>query len=80
MRFRDLLRIANRNLLRNKTRTLLTIMAIFVGSFTLIMTNGLGDGLKDYVERQVKNIEGNNILFVRKKFVNPTGQKSDHAN
>jgi putative ABC transport system permease protein len=76
MRLRDLLRIANRNLLRNKLRTFLTVMAIFVGSFTLIMTNGLGDGLKDYVERQVKNIEGNNILFVRKKIVNPNEGKS----
>jgi putative ABC transport system permease protein len=78
MRFRDLIRIANRNLLRNKLRTFLTIMAIFVGSFTLIMTNGLGDGLKDYVEKQVKNIEGANILFVRKKIANPNeGKKID---
>ncbi len=78
MKFRDLLRIANRNLLRNKLRTFLTIMAIFVGSFTLIMTNGLGDGLRNYVEQQVKNIEGNNILFVRKKFERPDeGRKID---
>jgi putative ABC transport system permease protein len=42
-------------------------MAIFVGSFTLTMTNGMGDGLRDYIENQVKNIEGNNVLFVRKK-------------
>lgn len=75
MRIRDLLRIANRNLLRNKLRTFLTIMAIFVGSFTLIMTNGLGDGLKDYVENQVKNREGSNILFVRKKFETPDSGK-----
>ena len=78
MKFKDLLRIANRNLLRNKLRTFLTIMAIFVGSFTLVMTNGLGDGLKDYVENQVKNIEGNNILFVRKKVEMPDdGKKID---
>lgn len=75
MRLRDLLRIANRNLLRNKLRTFLTIMAIFVGSFTLVMTNGLGDGLKDYVENQVKNREGANILFVRKKFETPDSGK-----
>ena len=67
MTFRDLLRIANRNLLRNKLRTLLTILAIFVGSFTLVMTNGIGDGLRDYVETQVKSREGSNILFVQKK-------------
>ena len=50
-------------------------MAIFVGSFTLVMTNGLGDGLKDYVENQVKNREGSNILFVRKKFETPDSGK-----
>jgi len=68
MRFWDLIKIANRNLFRARLRTFLTVMAIFVGSFTLVLTNGLGDGLRDYVENQVKNIEGNNVLFVRKKF------------
>lgn len=71
MKLRDLLRIANRNLLRNKLRTFLTIMAIFVGSFTLVMTNAISDGMKDYVENQVKSIEGKNILFVSKKFDEP---------
>jgi putative ABC transport system permease protein len=43
-------------------------MAIFVGAFTLTLTNGIGDGLRDYVEKQVKNIEGKSVLMVRKKF------------
>lgn len=68
MKFWDLLKIANRNLFRSKLRTFLTVMAIFVGSFTLIMTNAMGDGLKDYIEKQVKNIEGNDVVFVRKQF------------
>jgi putative ABC transport system permease protein len=68
MKIWDLIRIANRNLLRSKLRTFLTVMAIFVGAFTLTLTNGIGDGLRDYVEKQVKNIEGNGVLFVRKKF------------
>lgn len=67
MRFWDLIKIANRNLLRAKLRTFLTVTAIFIGSFTLTLTNGLGGGLRDYVEKQVKNIEGGNVLFVRKK-------------
>jgi putative ABC transport system permease protein len=71
MKFWDLVKIANRNLLRSKLRTFLTIMAIFVGSFTLIMTNGLGDGLRDYVEKQVKDLEGDKILFVRRKISFP---------
>ena len=45
----DLIRTANRNLFRNKLRTCLTVLAIFVGSFTLTMTNGVGDGMRDYV-------------------------------
>lgn len=69
----DLIRTSNRNLFRNKLRTFLTVMAIFVGSFTLTMTNGLGDGMRDYVESQVKNIEGDRIAIVRKKFDRPAG-------
>lgn len=68
MKISELIRIANRNLFRAKLRTFLTVMAIFVGSFTLTLTNGLSDGLRDYIENQVKNLEGNNVLFVRKKF------------
>jgi putative ABC transport system permease protein len=68
MKIWDLVKIANRNLFRNKLRTFLTIMAIFIGSATLTLTNGLGGGLRNYVENQVKNIEGNNVVFVRKKF------------
>jgi putative ABC transport system permease protein len=64
----ELVKIANRNLTRNKLRTFLTVTAIFVGSFTLVLTNGLGDGLRDYIENQVKNFEGEAVVFVRKKF------------
>ena len=70
----DLLRIANRNLFRNKLRTFLTVAAIFVGSFTLTMTNGIGDGMKSYVDSQVKNIEGDTVIFVRRKIERPEGQ------
>ena len=71
MNLKDLIITANRNLFRNKLRTLLTVMAIFVGAFTLTLTNGLGDGLKDYIEKQVKSFEGSDILFVKRKFELP---------
>lgn len=69
----DLIRTANRNLFRNKLRTSLTVLAIFVGSFTLTMTNGVGDGMHDYVESQVKNIEGDRAVIVRRKIERPNG-------
>lgn len=74
MKITDLIITANRNLLRNKLRTLLTVLAIFVGAFTLTLTNGLGDGMKDYIETQVKNYEGTNVLFINKKIPQPEGR------
>jgi putative ABC transport system permease protein len=77
MKLWDLIKIANRNLFRSKLRTFLTVMAIFVGSFTLTLTNGLSDGLRDYIEKQVKNIEGDQILSVRKKIPMPEDEGAD---
>lgn len=75
----DLIKTANRNLFRNKLRTILTVLAIFVGSFTLTMTNGVGDGMRDYVESQVKNIEGDRVAMVTKKIERPAGPTSGAA-
>ncbi|MGD9630482.1 MAG: ABC transporter permease [Pyrinomonadaceae bacterium] len=75
----DLIKTSNRNLFRNKLRTILTVLAIFVGSFTLTMTNGVGDGMRDYVESQVKNIEGDRVAMVTKKIERPTGPASGAA-
>lgn len=71
----ELIRTANRNLFRNKLRTFLTVTAIFVGAFTLTMTNGIGDGMQDYVESQVKNFEGDSVVIVRRKMEKPQGAK-----
>lgn len=75
----DLIKTANRNLFRNKLRTTLTVLAIFVGSFTLTMTNGVGDGMRDYVESQIKNIEGDRVAMVTKKIERPEGPSSGAA-
>lgn len=80
MKFLDLIKIANRNLFRNKLRTLLTVAAIFIGSFTLTMTNGIGDGLRSYVETQVKIIEGDAILFVSRKVDEPDEEDEGRKN
>jgi putative ABC transport system permease protein len=79
MKFWDLLRAANRNLFRNKLRTMLTVAAIFVGSFTLTMTNGVGDGMRAYVETQVKNIESDTVVFIHKKVQEPEGNQQRFA-
>jgi putative ABC transport system permease protein len=75
----DLVKTANRNLFRNKLRTFLTVVAIFVGAFTLTMTNGVGDGMRDYVESQVKNIDGDRVAMIRKKIDQPQGGPNNSA-
>ena len=79
MNFWTLVRIANRNLFRNKLRTFLTVAAIFVGSFTLTMTNGIGDGMRNYVESQVKNFESDNVMIVRRQISNEDPDRSPGA-
>lgn len=79
MKFREIIKIANRNLLRSKLRTFLTTAAIFIGALTLVMTNAIGDGARDFADKQVKNIEAANILSVRKKPVIKETEKPDTA-
>jgi len=66
MNILDILRTANANLLRNKLRSLLTIIAIFVGSFTIIINNGINYGVNSYVDAQVANVGGQGYLEVIK--------------
>lgn len=53
MNFADLITSANHNLWRNKGRTILTIIAIFVGSFTISLTSAVNIGVNDYIDRQI---------------------------
>jgi putative ABC transport system permease protein len=67
MKFYDLVRTANRNLLRSKLRTFLTVSAIFVGAFTLTLTTALGAGAQQYLDRQLGNVSAPGLFFVTPK-------------
>jgi putative ABC transport system permease protein len=74
MKFVDLLASANRNLTRSKLRTLLTILAIFVGGFTLTLTTALNTGASEYLQRQLGNVSVPGIFEVLPKTnLNPLG-------
>jgi putative ABC transport system permease protein len=77
MKYRDIIRDANANLFRSKTRTFLTISAVFIGAFTLSLTNGAGDGIKKYINEQLGNAGASNIMFVLPK---DTDQKAKDDN
>lgn len=60
----DLLGSAMSNAFRSKTRTVLTILAIFVGAFTLTLTNGLGTGINAYIDDTVTSIGASDVMTV----------------
>ncbi|MGG7510265.1 ABC transporter permease [Plantibacter sp. YIM 135249] len=66
MKTLDVLGRAVANTFRSRTRTILTILAIFVGAFTLTITQGLGTGINQYIDQTVGAIGATDVLTVTK--------------
>jgi putative ABC transport system permease protein len=66
MKTRDLIRTALSNIRHAKARTLLTVLAIFVGALTLTITNGLGAGINHYIDDTVASFGASDVLTVTK--------------
>jgi putative ABC transport system permease protein len=64
MKTLDIIKNANSNLFRSKLRTLLTILAIFVGTLTLTLTAGIGAGVEDYINKQVDAVSLKDTLTI----------------
>lgn len=62
----DLIRTAIGNTMRAKGRTLLTVLAIFVGAFTLTLTSGVGTGINRYIDDTVSAIGATDSITVTK--------------
>lgn len=71
MKITDLLRTASSNMLRSKARTILTIIAIFIGAMTLTLTNGIGSGIATYIDEQLGNVGAEDMLIINPKSENP---------
>ena len=67
MRLTDIIKRANHNLWRNRSRTILTTLAITVGSLTIMLTVGINAGVNGYIDKQVENTGGNDIIEVMPK-------------
>jgi putative ABC transport system permease protein len=66
MRAIDIVATAIGNSFRSRLRTTLTVIAIFIGAFTLTITNGLGTGINDYIDGQVASIGAPDVMSVTK--------------
>jgi putative ABC transport system permease protein len=66
MRTIDILRASIRNSFRSRLRTTLTVIAIFIGAFTLTITNGLGIGINNYIDNQLGSLGSSDVMIVMK--------------
>jgi len=62
----DLIRTAASNTVRSKLRTTLTVLALFIGAFTLTLTTALGAGVSDYVTKQVSSLGASDVFLISK--------------
>lgn len=70
MKYRDIILTASANMWRSKLRTTLTVLALFIGAFTLTLTTGLGAGITNYVDRQVSNMGQKDVIMITTKIKN----------
>jgi putative ABC transport system permease protein len=66
MRGVDIVSTAFRNAFRSRLRTSLTVLAIFIGAFTLSLTNGLGTGINQYIDDTVASVGVDDVMTVTK--------------
>ncbi|MBC7590264.1 MAG: ABC transporter permease [Salinibacterium sp.] len=66
MKVTDIVATAIGNSFRSRLRTTLTVIAIFIGAFTLTLTNGLGAGINNYIDTQVASIGAPDVMNVTK--------------
>lgn len=64
MKTTDLLSSAVSNTFRSKLRTTLTVMALFIGAFTLTLTTAVGAGVTDYVTKQVDSLGASDVFII----------------
>ena len=74
MRWALLLRLAFRNLTRNKRRNLISCVAIFAGVFSMVIGDGLIEGIDESVIRSQETVLGGDIVM------RPTGYPTDGRN
>lgn len=62
----DIVRTAIGNSLRSRLRTTLTVLAIFIGAFTLTITSAIGTGVSNYIDTQIGAFGAKDVLSITK--------------
>ncbi len=60
----EIIATANHNLLRNKARTFLTVLAIFIGSFTIVLNAAINAGVNAFIDDQTESLGGKDYIAI----------------
>lgn len=74
MNLLDVIKTAHSNLFRSKGRTILTIIAIFIGAFTIYLTTGINNGVNDYIDKQISGVGGADQLIIQPAYDQGDGE------
>ncbi|HXF35070.1 MAG TPA: ABC transporter permease, partial [Candidatus Acidoferrales bacterium] len=75
MNFKTLFKLAMRALIRNKSRSLLTMLGVIIGVAAVIVTVAIGAGARLSVQKQIESL-GSNLLIVIPGSVTQTGART----
>ena len=64
MRFGDILRLCRQNLLRRKSRTVLTVLGVVVGCCSIVLMVSLGQGINEQNDKMLKSMGDLSIITV----------------
>ncbi|HET9983147.1 MAG TPA: ABC transporter permease [Longimicrobiales bacterium] len=78
MREATLFRIAGESILKNKTRTLLTMLGIVIGVAAVILMVAIGHGAQAQIEGQIRNL-GTNLVVVTPGAISAAGASQGAA-
>lgn len=71
MKLTDIFLTSAGNMMRSKLRSGLTIIAIFIGAFTLTLTNGIGNGVSSFIDKQFGSIGAADVLIINPSIDQP---------
>ena len=63
MKITNLIKIAFKNILKNKTRSILTSLGIIIGVFSVVIMVGVGEGTHQNINKQISSL-GTNLIFI----------------
>lgn len=66
MRWRDVVDSAVASTVRGRIRTVLTVLAVFIGAFALTLTSGMGTGVDRYIDDTVAALGDADTLYVQR--------------